>query len=204
MLCLKNRTDATWATIALEDVNAILVDHAHCEMKAASNALSLAARNPDDTELVLGLTSLAREEIDHFQRIVGVLASRGIRQRPPGPDGYAVELRRAAERLPKTALSRLVDRLLVGAMIEARSCERFSVLADAASVESLTELRCLWRDLMASEARHYRTFVDLAVRANGGDRASTMARLEVLAQAESDIVMALSHRARCDRTTIHG
>src|SRR5579864_4249590 len=122
MFCLKRSTDDAWAVMALRDVDALLADHAHCEMKAASNALSLAARHPGDIELALALTDLAREEIDHFQRVLSMLASRGVVLGPPPVDLYAAKLRCAARELPREAtMAPIVDRLLVGALIEARS-----------------------------------------------------------------------------------
>src|ERR1039457_4910920 len=135
MLCLKVPTDAAWADAAMRDVDAVLVDHAHCEMKAASNALSLATRHPGDAELARVLTDLAREKIEHFQRVLTMLEARGVTLGPPPVDAYAAELRRAANDLPRGHgdAATLVDRLLVGALIEARSCERFKLLADAAS-----------------------------------------------------------------------
>jgi tRNA-(ms[2]io[6]A)-hydroxylase len=98
----------------------------------------------------------------------------------------------------------LVDRLLVGALIEARSCERFQLLAEAASGVD-DELHALWRELLAAEARHYRTFVDLAVHAGGGDRARVIERLDRLADAEGAIVTALAEQGSAtSRATIHG
>jgi tRNA-(ms[2]io[6]A)-hydroxylase len=204
MLCLKVPTDPPWAAAALRDVAGVLVDHAHCEMKAASNALSLAARHPGDPQLVRALTDLAREEIDHFQRVLALLVERGVTLGPPPVDEYAAGLRRAMNALSRDAATgTLVDRLLVGALIEARSCERFKLLADATAADgSHRELHALWEELLAAEARHYRTFVDLAVRAAGGDRARVLARLERLSEAEGDIVAALASGA--SRATIHG
>lgn len=207
MLCLKVPTDPAWPVAAIEDVDAVLVDHAHCEIKAASNALSLAARHPDDLELVRVLTDVAREEIEHFQRVLSLVVSRGLALGPPAVDEYAVELRRAAQDLPRdAAASPLVDRLLVGALIEARSCERFKLLAEVtAGDEGARELHALWSDLLASEARHYRTFVDLAIRVAGGDREAVAVRLERIAIREGDIVGALARRAGgASRATIHG
>ena len=215
MLCLVVPTDAAWVEEALRDVNAVLVDHAHCEMKAASNALSLAARHPGDPERVRALTDLAREEIDHFQRVLAVLESRGVALGPPPVDEYAADLRRAASTLPRLATPNpLLDRLLVGALIEARSCERFKLLAEATvRAGGPAELHALWSDLLASEASHYRTFVDLAVRAAHGDRSATVARLERLAELEASIVQSLPERARAadgarvagaTRATMHG
>ncbi len=207
MLCLKVPTDAAWAAAAMRDVDTVLVDHAHCELKAASNALSLAARYLADTQLVRALTDLAREEIDHFQRVVEVLASRNVALGPPPVDSYAADLRRAANGLARSMDPRvagLVDRLLVAALIEARSCERFQLLAQAAEGKD-AELHSLWAELLASEARHYRTFVDLAVSAAGGDRASVVMRLERLAEVEGAIVSALARSGNdASRTSIHG
>jgi tRNA 2-(methylsulfanyl)-N6-isopentenyladenosine37 hydroxylase len=207
MFCLKQLTDGAWAAQAVREIDAILVDHAHCEMKAASNALSLAARHPGDVEIVRGLTDLAREEIDHFQRVLSMLDARGIAMGPPPVDAYAAELRRAAHDFPaQPAMPAIVDRLLVGALIEARSCERFKLLADeTARHEVHAGEHALWSDLLAVEARHYRTFVDLATRAAGGARERVAARLDRLAVLEGAIVGALGQGAAgYSRATIHG
>jgi tRNA-(ms[2]io[6]A)-hydroxylase len=209
MLCLRVATDDAWAAAALRDIDGVLLDHAHCEMKAASHALSLAARHPQDTHLVRALTDLAREEIDHFQRVLSLLSARQVALGPPPVDAYAAELRRAAGALPREpGLPALADRLLVGALIEARSCERFQLLAAATARDAdagASELHALWSELLAAEARHYRTFVDLAVRAAAGDRARVTARLERLAVVEGAIVAGLARgTAALSRATIHG
>jgi tRNA-(ms[2]io[6]A)-hydroxylase len=206
MLCLKVPTDDAWATVAMRDLDGILVDHAHCELKAASNSLSLAARYPADVEIVQALTDLAREEIDHFQRVLSELVARGRQLGAPPIDDYAAALRRAASDLPRAPPhSPLVDRLLVGALIEARSCERFRLLVEALEhTEARGDLHDLWTDLFASEAQHYRVFVDLAVRAAGGDREQTIARLDWLAGVEARIVVGLASRGEAVRATIHG
>jgi tRNA-(ms[2]io[6]A)-hydroxylase len=210
MLCLKLPTDPAWAAEAMRDVGAVLADHAHCELKAASNALSLAVRCGGDAEMMRTLTDLAREEVEHFQRVLGHLEARGCRLGPPPVDEYAAELRRAVGELPRAPWAPpLLDRLLVGALIEARSCERFQLLAAATAGEGgeagSPELHAMWSELLASEARHYRTFVDLAVRASGGDRARVMARLDELAAIEGALVAGLPRRATgASRATIHG
>jgi tRNA-(ms[2]io[6]A)-hydroxylase len=219
MLCLKVATDSAWAAIAMRDVDAVLLDHAQCELKAASNALSLAARHPADRELVLALTDLAREEIDHFQRVLAALAARGISCGAPIEDAYAADLRRAAATLPRSpGVAPLVDRLLVAALIEARSCERFKLLAEAAGdgtpqappgrgrtvAQGGAPLAVLWDELFAAEAQHYTTFVDLAVRAGGGDRAETVARLDRIAEVEAAIVSTLHLREPGVRARVHG
>jgi tRNA 2-(methylsulfanyl)-N6-isopentenyladenosine37 hydroxylase len=205
MLCLRVPTDAAWTVLAMRDVGAVLVDQAYCEIKAASNALSLAARHPEDVELVRSLTDLAREEIDHFQRVLGVLSLRGLTLGRPPVDAYAAGLRNAVRALPQRGATPLVDRLLVGALIEARSCERFKLLANATRGDDAhSEVHALWDDLLASEARHYRTFLDMAVRV-AGDRAQLSARLELLAKAEGELVRTLAKASdQASRATVHG
>jgi tRNA-(ms[2]io[6]A)-hydroxylase len=204
MLCLKVPTDAAWIELAMRDLDGVLVDHAHCEMKAASNALSLAARHPDNARVVRALTDLAREEIDHFQRVFEMLAARGLPLGNPPVDEYANELRRAAHAIARDAsMPILVDRLLIGALIEARSCERFKLLIDGLAARGdVPEMVVFYKELFAAEARHYRTFVDLANDAAGGDEARVTARLERLAEAEGAIVSKLSQAS--SRATVHG
>jgi len=202
MLSLRVATDDAWVTHAVGDVDALLRDHAHCEMKAASNALSLAARYPDDLGLVCALTSIAKEEIEHFQRVVAVLERRGIALGSPPVDEYAAALRRAASSLPREGDgTALVDRLLVGALIEARSCERFKLLAAALSEQDV-ELHRFYEELFAAEARHFRVFVDLATKAAHGDVARISARLDELASREADIVVACARGV--ERAAVHG
>jgi tRNA-(ms[2]io[6]A)-hydroxylase len=205
MLCLKRPTDEAWVSEAMGDLDAVLVDHAHCEAKAAANALSLALRHPGDLDLVRALTDLAREEIDHFQRVLSLLAARGVALAPPPVDAYAAELRRRARELPPEPFaSGLVDRLLVGALIEARSCERFQLLARATAADpACAAAHALWAELFAAEARHYRVFVDLAIRAAGVDGARVEERLERLADLEGLVVQALSRRG-VSRAAMHG
>ncbi len=202
MFCLRAATDSAWATSAVTDLDAVLVDHAHCEMKAATNALSLVVRHSSDLGLVRALTEIAREELDHFQRVVDFLEARGLRLGPPPVDDYAAELRRAMNRLPATELPLVVDRLLVGALIEARSCERFKLLIQVLPESCPADLRAFYEELFACEARHYRQYVDLALRAAGPLTALVEPRLEALAEAEAGIVRSLADRDA--RGTVHG
>ena len=163
-------------------------------MKAASNALSLAGRHPDRIELVLALTELAKEEIDHYQRVVKLLAARGLSLGTPAVDVYAQELRRAAHGKSESGIAdSLVDRLLIGALIEARSCERFKLVADAIPAEKEPELYAFYTELFACEAKHFRTYRDLAVlAANGNVTLAVEKRLaRARARAEGEIVRAL-------------
>jgi tRNA-(ms[2]io[6]A)-hydroxylase len=211
MFCLRVPTDPSWALAAVEDLDAVLVDHAHCEMKAASNALSLVMRHPGDLSLVRALTDLAREELDHFRRVTAFLERRGLQLGAPPVDSYAAELRNAMKRLPQVNVPSLTDRLLVGALIEARSCERFKLLLDALPRDTSAELRVFYEELFACEARHYRTYVDLArdaLRSHwpGVDErevdSMVQSRLSFLADAEGTIVQALAERDI--RATVHG
>ena len=203
VLCLRVASDSAWVEDAKRDLDAILIDHAYCEMKAASNALSLATRHPEDFALVFALTDLAREEIDHFRRVLGFLERRGLRLGAPPVDAYAAKLRRAVSALPRDGrVSTLVDRLLTAALIEARSCERFKLLLAVVSRERDSELHAFYTELFAAEARHYQVLVDLAVTAAKGDVAAVHERLGLIAELESEIVRAL---AACPtRATIHG
>lgn len=204
MLCLTVPSSPGWALSALADIDSVLVDHAHCEMKAASNALSLATHPPrtlDAHALVRTLTDIAREEIEHFQDVLTVLVQRGIALGPPWTDPYAVALRRATRELGPSSLpafaAPFVDRLLVAALIEARSCERFKLL----TLVLEDDLRSFYERLFVAEARHYRTFVDLAVSASQGDETLVQARLAKLARLEGKIVSDLPGPSRA---TVHG
>lgn len=217
MLCLTVPTDSAWIDHALHDLGALLVDHAHCELKAATNALSLAARHSERTDLVLALTDLARDEIDHYQRVVRMVAGRGLSLGAPPKDPYAQELRQAAHAtMPPRAAAELtsavlVDRLLIGALIEARSCERFKLIVDAlagrgaASDRALAgdpELHAFYTELFACEARHFRVYVDLAKTVLPEKADHVDARLSVLAHAEGRIVERLAQET--SRAMVHG
>jgi tRNA-(ms[2]io[6]A)-hydroxylase len=192
-------------THALEDLDAVLVDHAHCEMKAASNALSMATRHPDDPSIVRALTDLAREEIEHFQRVHARLEARGVPLGNPPPDPYVASLRRAQASLGPSgvtkSLASAVDRLLTCALIEARSCERFALLA-AALEDRDPDLASFYAELRTAEARHYRVFIDLAVRTAKGDERSVLARLVAFAEAEGVIVR--TQAGQSPAAAIHG
>jgi tRNA-(ms[2]io[6]A)-hydroxylase len=156
MLTLASATDLTWVERAVADLDEVLLDHAHCEKKAASTAVSLLFRYPGETRLLAPLAALAREELEHFERVLAVLARREVPFRRQVPSPYAGQLLAAARRQEP---GRAVDTLLCLALIEARSCERMKLLAEALPGG---ELRDLYAGLLASEARHYRTYVDLA------------------------------------------
>jgi tRNA-(ms[2]io[6]A)-hydroxylase len=163
MLGLQLATDRRWADLARNDLPELLTDHAWCEQKAASNAISLIVRHPELSELVQELTRIAQEELEHFGQVVGIIHARGWTLGPERKDHYVNELL-SFVRKDGTREERLVDRLLFSAMIEARSCERFRLLADECGD---AELRGFYRDLMESEAGHYATFIGFARRFGG-------------------------------------
>ena len=198
MLCLEHPTDPRWAEIAVHDLDAVLADHAHCEMKAAANAMSLATRWPVPAGVARALTAVAEEELAHFREVLSLLEARGLAIGRPEIDAYAADLRRAAQLTgDKSPHGSLADRLLVGSLIEARSCERFRLLADALAARG-DALARFYDDLFACEARHYTTMVDLAIEVRGDER-RIRARLAELARAEATIAARLGTRA-----AIHG
>lgn len=201
MFCLKASTDGSWAELAANDLNAVLVDHAQCELKAAQNALSLAARHPENLRVVRALAALAGEEAEHFSRVVSFLEKRGVALTWPSVDSYAADLRRVTQGLPQSSLGYLVDRLLLASLIEARSCERFKLLLESPVLKADPELHAFYTELFAAEARHYRVFVELAIDA-AGDTNAVQQRLELLAIAEAKIAEGLSKNA--SRAAMHG
>lgn len=184
--------------IAIRDLDRVLVDHAHCEMKAAANAISLATRWPATTQVARALTAIAEEELAHFRLVLAELDARAIDLGVPASDEYAAKLRKLATSSgPKTPKGSLADRLLVGALIEARSCERFRLLAEALVAKD-ARLSTFYDELFVAEARHYTTLVDLAIDV-GGDEDLVRARLAELAKREGRLAAELGERA-----TIHG
>ncbi len=188
MLCLKSRTESVWLQRAIANTAEILVDHAHCERKAAANALNLLAKYPEQPQFIAPMLALAREEMDHFEQVIALLDARGIAVSRQSPSGYQFGLFKL---LRKGLPDKIIDTLLVAALIEARSCERFVLLSQRHPDE---ELRALYRDLLESEARHYGVFVRLAHTL--ADPAAVRARLDELALAECTILENLAPIAR--------
>jgi tRNA 2-(methylsulfanyl)-N6-isopentenyladenosine37 hydroxylase len=189
MTILRTATDPRWVEVALSDLDATLADHAHCEKKAVATAVKLVADHPDRPGMVRALARLAQEELQHFLAMLAEVERRGRALPPDRGDPYVQQLLR----LVRGGAPRLVDQLLVGAFVEARSCERMRLLG-----ERLPEarLRQLYQRLAQSEEGHERLFVDLALEVAlqaGGEpaRAAAQARLGELAEAEAAIVAAL-------------
>ncbi|MFO0788327.1 MAG: tRNA-(ms[2]io[6]A)-hydroxylase [Pirellulales bacterium] len=180
MLHLQCDTSERWLEQVDRDLPAILIDHAHCEKKAAGTALNLIFAYVEDIELCREMTAIVNEELEHFHMVLDLLAKRGIRFRRLKPSSYGRELN---DLVRKQEPQRAVDRLLVAGIIEARSCERFHVLAEHVKDAELAEF---YRSLFESEARHHTTYTRLAKHYAPDD--VVMARLDELAGLEADII----------------
>jgi tRNA-(ms[2]io[6]A)-hydroxylase len=199
VLGLAVATQPAWADRAARDLDRVLCDHAHCEMKAASNALALSARCTPWPSVMRALLDLAEEELAHFRRVLCEIERRGLALGPPEEDYYAAELRRRASagRRDRSIAAVVTDRLLVGALIEARSCERFKLLS--ASIRPVdADLAAFYAELFEAEARHHAALTELAGVVTP-DAGLVRARLADLARVEAEIVRALPGGA-----TIHG
>lgn len=148
-------TPDAWLQEALKQQDILLIDHANCEKKAAATAMSLLYKFSEHTELLRKMSHLAREELLHFEQVVNLLAERRIRYVHLGASRYAGGLR---EQLRKDAKGQLVDTLIVGAFVEARSCERFARLVPLLD----PVLAKFYRSLLRSEARHFQDYLSLA------------------------------------------
>jgi tRNA-(ms[2]io[6]A)-hydroxylase len=181
-------SDPRWLPHALEHFDAVLVDHAHCEKKAAANALSMLQAYPEIPELPAHMARLAREESAHLAKVLDIMAARGLTLGRDAGDPYAQQLQKLI-RTPSA--ERKVDRLLVAAIIEARSCERLSLLAEGLQDAAL---RRFYGELAQSEDGHQSLFYRLAV-AGTGDEAGVHTRLQELLAREADIVQRIGLRA---------
>jgi tRNA-(ms[2]io[6]A)-hydroxylase len=180
MLSLHSASDARWLAQVDAHLDDVLVDHAHCEKKAAGVAMNLLFSYVDHVPLARAMTEIVTEELEHFQQVLSLLERRGIPFRKLSPSSYGQRLHELVRRQEP---ARAVDRLLVAGLIEARSCERFALLRDHVAD---AELREFYGGLFESEARHHSTYVRLAC-----DFAPTEAvheRLHQLADAEAVII----------------
>jgi tRNA 2-(methylsulfanyl)-N6-isopentenyladenosine37 hydroxylase len=159
ILKLQLPTDPTWVKNVVEsNIEELLTDHAFCEQKAASNAITLIVQNPNLSDLVQEMIALAQEEMDHFKRVHEIILQRGFVLGRERKDNYVGELQKFIVK-GGGRTSQLVDRLLFSAMIEARSCERFKVLSENINDAGLS---AFYYELMVSEATHYAIFIRLA------------------------------------------
>jgi len=159
ILKLQLPTDPIWVKNVVEsNIEEILTDHAFCEQKAASNAITLIVQNPNLSDLVQDMIGLAQEEMEHFKRVHDIILQRGFTLGRERKDNYVNELRKFII-IGGGREAQLIDRLLFSAMIEVRSCERFKVLSENIDDQQLAEF---YRELMISEAGHYTMFIRLA------------------------------------------
>lgn len=158
VLGLKLPSDPRWINIAQKNIDDILVDHAYCEQKAASSCISLIVQYPQHEKLVEMLTPVVAEEWSHFERVLEQLHKRGYKLGLPRKDEYVIALQKNMIK-GGSPTQRLVDKLLVNALIEARSCERFKLLSQEIDDQ---ELKNFYYELMVSEAGHYKNFLQLA------------------------------------------
>ncbi len=158
MLGLKLATDPRWVNIVEKNIEEILTDHAYCEQKAASNAMTIILQYPEYTDLVEEMTKLAMEELSHFKMVHEKIKERGFVLGRKRKDPYVNDLLKFVDLGARRNVV-MVDRLLFSAMIEARSCERFRVLSLEINDE---DLRKFYHDLMVSEATHYTMFIGFA------------------------------------------
>ncbi|MCT0225983.1 tRNA-(ms[2]io[6]A)-hydroxylase [Synechococcus sp. CS-1328] len=177
-----------WLQQAMADLDLVLIDHAHCERKAAGVALQLMFRYPSDTALAAALSPLAQEELQHFDRVLALLLQRGIPLRPLAAPPYGAGL---SKEIRRQEPDRMLDSFLVAGLIEARSHERMALLAQHAPDRQLREL---YGDLLASEARHFGLYWMLCEQR--WPRPQLIARLEQLAAVEANLLARLHSEAR--------
>jgi len=156
MLHLQSETGQRWLRQVDEHLDEILIDHAHCEKKAAGTAMNLMFAYVEDEELCREMRRIVKEELDHFEQVRALLQSRGIRFRRLKPSSYG---KRLHGQIRKLEPGRAVDRLLIASLIEARSCERFDLLRQHLDDMQLVDF---YGSLFESEARHHSTYVELA------------------------------------------
>jgi tRNA 2-(methylsulfanyl)-N6-isopentenyladenosine37 hydroxylase len=175
---LRCATPDAWVQAALAQQNVLLVDHANCEKKAAATAMNLMYKYVDKPELLAQMSQLAREELLHFEQVVDLMRERGVPYTHLGPSRYAGSLR---QHIRTHEPARLVDVLIVGAFVEARSCERFAAIAPSLDAQ----LKKFYQSLLRSEARHYEYYLGLAQRYAVED---ITPRIEFFAELEAELI----------------
>ena len=194
MLGLKLPTDPRWVNIVEKNIHEILTDYAFCEQKAASTAISLMVRYPEESELVEAMIALAQEELSHFEMVHQLILERGWVLGRERKDEYVRDLQQF---FPKggSRMDQLVHQLLYAALIEARSCERFRLLSESIADKALQKF---YRKLMISEAHHYTLFLKLA-RQYGKDKKTVNQKWEALLEFEAQLMSQLGKKE-----SIHG
>ena len=178
---LRVPTPAGWVAQACASRDVLLLDHANCEKKAASTALSLMFAYAEDLELTYKMSRLAREELRHYEQVAKLIRSLGVEPQRLAPGRYAERMRRL---VAKSEPQREVDLMICGAFIEARSCERFAALGESIGAP----LSGLFQGLHNAEARHYRVYLDLARRAGIRAGVDWEARIPLFAALEAELV----------------
>lgn len=178
---LRAATPEKWLEQACALQEVLLIDHANCEKKAASTALSLMFAYAEDLELTDKMSRLAREELRHYEQVAKLIRSLGLAPQRLAPGRYAMRLRRL---VAKTEPQREVDLMICGAFIEARSCERFAALAETIGAP----LSGLFQGLHSAEARHYRVYLELARRAAKRAGVPLDGRIDEFATLEAELI----------------
>lgn len=192
MFKLRLLTDPRWANIAEGNLEEILTDHAWCEQKATTNAITIITMVPEHPELITALLEIAKEELEHFQMVHEIIKKRGYTFGRERKDDYVGQLFKFI--VQGTRENYIIDRLLFAAMIEARSCERFKVLTENIKDE---ELKAFYKELMISEANHYTAFIGFARKL--GDPETVNKRWEEWLEYESIIIQSYGKKE-----SIHG
>ena len=172
-------TPDIWIENALENQDVMLIDHAHCEKKAAMTAVNMIHRYPNDAELLMKMSRLAREELRHFEQVLKFIRQRKLKFTQMRGARYAVELRKLVR---KKEPEQVVDLMVIGAFIEARSCERFAKLAPHLDAE----LGSFYASLLKSEARHYQDYLKLAGNYAGDSLAE---RIALFREKEQELIV---------------
>jgi tRNA 2-(methylsulfanyl)-N6-isopentenyladenosine37 hydroxylase len=180
------QTPSAWLQTALNNIPTLLIDHAHCEKKAASTAMSFVFRYPDHQQLCKKMSRFAREELRHFEQVVALMNKRGIQFQHLSPSRYAAGLRQLARHSSK---ERLVDALIIGAFVEARSCERFACLVP----ELDGELAKFYGGLLSAEARHFTTYLKFAEEIADADISE---RVATFAEREKELICSVDDEFR--------
>ncbi len=193
MLGLKFETETSWAEIAENDLQQILTDHAFAEQKAASNAVSIIINYSEETELVTAMSDIAIEEMEHFRMVHQLMVKRNMVLGREQKNDYAKHLHSFFIKT-KDRTDALIQRLLIAALIEARSCERFKVFSENLKDKELSDF---YKDLMISEANHYKIFLGFARQYQ--DRKIVDKKWQALLEYEAEFM-----KNRGEKATVHG
>ncbi|WP_119394548.1 tRNA-(ms[2]io[6]A)-hydroxylase [Salinibius halmophilus] len=179
-------TPDAWVDKALTELPTLLIDHAQCEHKAAASAMSLMYRHAEFPELLDKMSQLVREEILHFEQVIKIMRERGVEYGHQTASRYAAAL---MKHVRNTTTERLVDKLIIGAFVEARSCERFNKLVPVLD----DQLGKFYHSLLRSEARHFEDYLELAEIAQGG---SVDDRVAFFREKEAELILSSDRQFR--------